>query len=117
MYTGVMTSLHLVSLHGDIDISHRGSIDEKLAPIRNFGANSVTVLDLSDVSYADSTFLHAMLRLYKHLQNQCPASNVCVVATKQIRRVFRVTGLDRLFPVFDDVPTAQQQAIATIRSA
>lgn len=107
-----MTSLHLVSLHGDIDVLLRGSVDEGFRQIISFGPDAVTVLDLAGVSYADTTLLNALIRLHKTLRDQCPASIVCVVAPKQIRRLFKITGLDRLFPLFDDVASAQQYALA-----
>lgn len=109
-HTNDVVSMHLVALHGDIDILQRESIDEALAPIREYGPNTVTVLDLSDVSYVDSTLFNALAKLRKFLQVQYPSSSICVVAKKEIQRLFHLMGMDRVFPLFDDVFSAQQSA-------
>jgi anti-anti-sigma factor len=107
--------MHLVELHGELDISRKARIEKELGRIRAFGPNSLTVLDLSNVVYADSTFLHALIRLHESLTNEAPGSSVCIVPSKLLVKLFQITGLDRMFPLFENVPSAQEYAIGLNR--
>lgn len=64
------------------------------------------VLDFSDVSYLNSSNIALLLRLRKCVvvNNQRRLKLCCI--NSQVWGVFLVTGLDRLFDVVEDVPSA-----------
>lgn len=105
-------SMHLIALQGELGIERREWIEEKLGEIALFGPNSLTVLDLTDVSFADTTLLHALIQVKKHI-DALPGSGVYVVAPKYIERLFQITELDRTFPLFENVLSARWYGLAS----
>ena len=68
------------------------------------------VLDLSGVHIVNSSNIAAMLGLRQHILRQDGKLVLCNVVN-QILATFLVTGLDKIFEICDDVPTA----LATIQ--
>ena len=101
--------IRVLDLHGEIGIERRALLDREFDRIKAFGSNSVTILDLTDVSYADSTLINALNEVHENVGG-LPGSQVCVVASKPILRLFWITGLDWKFPVFEDLSSAIEYA-------
>jgi len=102
----------VLELHGEIDISRKAWIEQKLDQIEQFGPQTVTVVDLSDVDYFDTTLLNALLRVQKRMDAEHFASSICVVLppNKFFLQMFTITKLDRVFRAFDAVPAARRYA-------
>jgi anti-anti-sigma factor len=106
-----MVNIRVLEVHGEIGIERKSWIERKLGQIELCGADSTTILNLTDVSYADSTLLKALIAA----QKQAPHKNrLCIVASKRISRLFQITALDRLFPTFDNVSSARAYASSEV---
>ncbi len=64
------------------------------------------VLDFSDVSYLNSSNIALLLRLRKCITDGNGRRLKLCCINSQVWGVFLVTGLDRLFDVAEDVPSA-----------
>jgi anti-anti-sigma factor len=93
----------VASVQGEVDLDQRDRFEIALAPARE--ASGPLVLDLTGVPFMDSSGLHVVVQLWQGLKREgrelviaCPSSGV--------RKLFELTSLDRLLPVFDDVEAA-----------
>ena len=114
-----MTNVHVLALHGEIDISQKQSVEQELAQIEGFGPSATTILDLNDVGYVDSTFLNALCQLKRRLDNHEPTANLCIVAPRDtaVSRLFAITELDRVFSLFEDISSARRYALQRLTFA
>lgn len=99
-----MVNIRVLEQHGEIGIERKPWIERKLRQIELFGLDSTTILDLSDVNYADSTLVNALIDAHMQTLHE---SHVCIVAPKCISRLFQITALDRFFPTFDNISSAR----------
>ena len=108
-----MGQLHLLELHGEIDISRRSYIERELRQIEAFGPDAITIVDLDNVPYLDTTFLNALVRTRNRLRTWRPADCILLAAprTSMIRLLFEITDLDKAFPLFDDAVAARRSAL------
>ncbi len=92
------SSITVLRLAGELDIGRREEIHGvfQLAP----DARRVLV-DLSEVTYADSTTLSELLRLRADAQAQ-DARIAIVIGSKRFARVIEYAGLGSAFAIFDD---------------
>jgi anti-anti-sigma factor len=99
------------AFHGDFDISQKAEIEREFQPMRKTGSPATTILNLTDVSFLDTTFLNAMVALQKWTVNDNAESHLCVAAGRNLSRIFHITALDRMFPVFATMALAREYAI------
>jgi anti-anti-sigma factor len=97
----------IVSLDGELDIAQRDALDWKLKPAQF--ADPV-ILDLSNVSYIDSTALSAFVRLRKARIDKGYDPEVLVVANMNVRKVLALTQLDSLWEIYDTLDEALRAA-------
>jgi anti-anti-sigma factor len=92
----------VVAVSGEIDISSapalRDAIDEAIAS----GA-ALLIVDLDAVAFMDSSGLNALIGATKRLR---PGALRVVAGQTHIRRIFSITGTDKVIPVFDCVDAA-----------
>ncbi|MER7515564.1 STAS domain-containing protein [Streptomyces sp. NPDC126499] len=82
----------LLCAAGEFDSDTVGALREALADAQHAGAERI-LLDLSRVTFGDSTFLHELLKAHYG-----PGRLVLVgPLTSQVRRLFELTGTLRLF--------------------
>ena len=62
------------------------------------------VLDLSQVGFLDSSGLGAVIAVMKHLGNDRPLDLAGLTPT--VQKVFRLTRMDKVFRIFEDVDAA-----------
>jgi anti-sigma B factor antagonist len=95
-HTGVL------SVEGELDLASAPSLKWALTDILAAGHNQV-VVDLSLVSFIDSTALGVLVGVKKHLT---PGAKLAITCTHpDVLNIFELTGLDAtfdIFPVFDD---------------
>lgn len=84
-------SVKRVTLMGEYDLSRKAEVAELFGSIN--GQSSV-VIDLSDVTYIDSTILGALALLR---QQDLKRSIQLAGANRHIRRLLLVVGFDRIF--------------------
>lgn len=110
--SGRMPNVHVLALHGEIDVSRNDATRIALQQLEGLGAAFV-MIDLSEVSYIDTTFLNLLLELRKHLLDQGGETFVAIIAgpAGNVRRVFHITGLDTRFAIYDDLASARKDVV------
>jgi len=90
------SSVAVIALSGELDV---GRADEVARALELPSRTTPVLLDLSDVSYADSTVISALF----HFSEKATAANtrVAVLIVKpQLIRLLEYAGLGEAFPVF-----------------
>jgi anti-anti-sigma factor len=119
-----MANLHVLALDGEIDISQKHRIEHELAQIGQFGPEAVVILDLSAVDHVDTTFINALIRVRNGWPEAQRGARIRIVAPhgNNIWTLFGVTKLDRIFPLFENLPSAyppaftEQRVLRTVNS-
>ena len=89
----------LVSVGGEVDLDTASQLGEHaLEAIRD--VSSHLVLDLSGVTFMDSTGLKVLLSIQRRVD--LAAGSLAVVGTtRSVRRILALTGLDQTFTLYD----------------
>lgn len=99
----------VVAVRGEIDLSSapelRSSLLEQAAAGR-----ATLVLDLSGVTFIDSTGLSVLLSGMKRLR-EAGGDLLLVIENPQILRIFEITGLTGLFRILPDLERARVAAL------
>jgi anti-sigma B factor antagonist len=96
----------LFVVHGDLDLHSADELGDRLVSAVQRGPSSL-VIDLSDVGFVDSQGLGALLRGTRRFRAGEGRFRL-VVPAPEIRRLFEITALDRVFPL----DTTREQALA-----
>jgi anti-sigma B factor antagonist len=84
-------------LSGEIDVANAA---ELFAAVRA-GTNGAGVVDLSDVSFVDSSALNQLVQLHNDIELR-----VIAAAGTPPRRLLELTGLDQVFQIYGELDTA-----------
>ena len=89
----------VVSVSGDADLYAAANVERELVRLVEDGKHSI-VVDLSDATFIDSTMLRVLLNISKRLR---PGGGELLVVCREhnIRKIFEITLLDRVFTIFD----------------
>ena len=87
----------VLSAHGELDAYSAPELTERLAEAQGDGALPL-VVDLTAVSFMDSTALGVIVRALKTAGDGSSWARV-VLPTSAARRIFEITTLDRALPV------------------
>jgi anti-anti-sigma factor len=102
--------IFVVSLAGEHDLYTAPRVQEELRSVIAAGAR-ITVVDLSETTFLDSTMLLVFLRVRNELRDGGRLLLVANDAT--VKRVFEITGVDRFFDFFPSRRAAEEE----VRSA
>jgi anti-sigma B factor antagonist len=94
----------VVRVDGEIDLDNASDLSEvAIAAMREIGPS--IVLDLSGVTFMDSTGLKVLLAVHRRAEL---AGGRLVLAgpTRSVNRVVSITGFDQMFTVCEDVAAA-----------
>jgi anti-anti-sigma factor len=100
----MMDTVHptVIALAGEWDIYRRDELRQILGA--SYDERDV-VLDMSAVTYADSTLLSELVLMRKHrLTNDLP--RVALVPSKPFERILTITGMKELWPCFSTAESA-----------
>jgi anti-anti-sigma factor len=86
---------------GEFDLAAAGRFD-RTADAQSLGAQSL-VVDLSDVTFIDSSGLRALLRLWEQAQAD-QLDLVVVPGGQQVRHAMALTGVDSILPFAEERP-------------
>ncbi|MFD3437170.1 STAS domain-containing protein [Streptomyces sp. NPDC058685] len=89
----------VVCARGEVDLNNLPPLTDALT--RAAEAHAVIVLDASDITFADSTFLNVLLGVRRSADLRIAAPG------PQIRRLLELTGADQVLSVYTDVEAAQ----------
>ena len=96
----------VVQLIGEIDVFASPEVKSALVGLIKDGHN-LLVIDFAKVAYIDSTGLGALVAALKGAREN--GGSIAVVCTNpQIRRIFDITGLVKVFGMFEDVDAARE---------
>jgi anti-sigma B factor antagonist len=98
--------VQVLTIVGDADLYTVPQLRERLLAAVEAGATTL-VVDLTRTTFIDSTTLGALIGAVKRLR---PAGGeVWIVASdRSIRKIFEITLLDRVFPIFE----SREEALA-----
>ncbi len=94
----------VLRLAGEVDVYTAPQLRERVIELVDGGTRHVMV-DLREVTFLDSTGVGVLIGGLKRLRAR-DGSLTLVTGTERIRRIFRVTGLDRVFVVRPSVQEA-----------
>lgn len=97
-------SVQVIRLTGELEIGRKEDIRQALVPS---GEEMPVLLDLSEVTYADSIALTELLRFCVNAQEDGRPVAV-VIATPQFARLVQYAGLATAFKIFADNPSAME---------
>lgn len=95
----------VIEVAGDLDMSSTPQLRDRLHELTQGGAR-VVVVDLAGVGFMDSSGLGALVVAYKSLRERDGWLGVAG-ASPSVRRVFSITSVDRVIPLFDSVADAE----------
>ena len=99
----------VLSLRGEIDILEHAPLAEAFDTVLSQQSRSV-IVDLINVTYADSTCLHALIRAIKRARQIGKNLDLVVAKDSFFQRIFNVTGLGREFNIYYSLDQAMDAA-------
>jgi len=101
------TETAVISLAGEVDVANAGQVKDAAARLISDGAKTL-VVDLSGTEYMDSSGLGTLVGLLKRVR-EAGGEMPIAGAQPRVKRVFEVTGLTRVFGIYDDVEAALEE--------
>jgi anti-sigma B factor antagonist len=101
------SAAYRIALTGEFDMHTSPEFKHDLQTCIEHGATEV-IVDLSAASFVDSTFLGIVLGGRKRLRER--GGEIKVICPGSLRRIFEVTGLDRVLTIEDAPVTALEPA-------
>jgi anti-anti-sigma factor len=92
------SEIGIVALSGELDLTRR---DELRAAFALSDNHSSVLIDLSDVTYADSSILSELLRFRAEAQEKHVRLALLVVS-RQLGRLIQYAGLGEAFAIYSD---------------
>jgi len=94
----------ILSVGGEVDVATAPRLREQLIDLVNGGQHRI-VVDLSDVEFLDSTGLGVLVGALKRVRTQ--DGDLALVCTEsRILKVFEITGLTKVFTMYESVDEA-----------
>lgn len=110
MATRTVRGYAVLEVAGEIDVYTAPQLRERLIALVEGGARQV-IVDLGRVEFLDSTGLGVLVGALKRLR-VVGGELLLVCAQERLLKIFRITGLDRVFALFDSVETATESSTA-----
>ena len=91
-------STYVIALAGEVDLYTAPEFKQQLVDVIGEGGKDV-VVDFSDTTFIDSTTLGVLVGGVKRLRAQDGRLSL-VCSDRNIRKIFEITGLDRVFTIY-----------------
>ena len=88
---------YLITVSGEVDLATSPELDIAIIAAIDAGTASV-VIDLSDVSFMDSSGLGVIVRALKRCR-EAENDLDLVITNERVLKVFGITGLDQVIPI------------------
>lgn len=93
-------------LEGEVDVYTAPRLKEELVSLISAGCTHL-IVDLEKVAFIDSSGLGVLVSALRRAREKDGA--VRIVCTREsILKIFRITGLDKVFPIFSDASEAAE---------
>src|SRR5213080_2775492 len=102
--TGTKDGASVVTLRGEIDVYTAPRLRQALIDLVEGGATQI-VVDMSAVDFLDSTGLGVLVGGLKRVKSNDGELRL-VVSQDRIMKIFDITGLAKVFPIFDTTDEA-----------
>jgi anti-sigma B factor antagonist len=90
---------HTICLFGELDLATAGDVERELKRVEATDARSI-VLDLSGLTFIDSTGLHLILKA--DVRSRADSCRLTLLrGPKRVQRVFVLSGIERQLPFVD----------------
>jgi len=99
-------SLPVIELEGEVDVYTAPQLKQQMVGLLEGGAKAM-VVDLAKVDYLDSTALGVLIGGLKRMR-ETDGNLALVCPSPRIRRVFEITGLDKIFDLFSTTDEARE---------
>lgn len=96
----------IIELEGEVDVYTAPQLKQQMISLLESGANEL-VVDLTKVDYLDSTALGVLIGGLKRMRER-DGNMVLVCPSPRIRRVFEITGLDKIFEIYNNQEEATE---------
>lgn len=97
----------VVDVKGEVDVYTAPKLREKIVDLVTQGSHEI-IVNLEGVEFLDSTGLGVLVGGLKRVKSH--DGTMALVCTKpKILKVFSITGLSKVFPIFDTVQEAVAQ--------
>lgn len=106
-YSEMKDAIMLVSLEGSLEVGKQAKLKDDLIKIIPSTCSTV-VLDLSLVEFIDSACLGALIGLTRSLRAKGGEVGLAN-PTIEVRSIFQITRLDKIFKIYDSVDEALKQ--------
>lgn len=93
----------VVSVSGEVDLSWSSELRTAILDAVNHHAR--VLVDLSEVSYIDSSGIAALVEGYQTAKGRDVGFGLVSISTS-VRAVLELARLDQVFPIFDDLAAA-----------
>jgi len=93
-----------LTVNGEVDVYTAPRLKEHLVKCIQGGSTEI-LLDLNGVSFIDSSGLGVLVGALRRAREN--SGTIRLVCTREnVLKVFRITGLDKVFPIFDSIEEA-----------
>ena len=103
-------SAHVVEVAGEVELHNAELLRDELLRAGN-GEHPCVVVDLSRVSFIDSTGVGVLVGAFKRVREIGTLSVVC--PQRNVRRIFEITGLTKVFALHQTVSDALNECATT----
>lgn len=94
----------VLEVGGEVDVYTAPKMREQIVDLVNAGRNHL-IVDMEQVEFLDSTGLGVLVGGLKRVRAQDGSLQV-VCTQERILKIFRITGLTKVFPIHSSVPEA-----------
>lgn len=95
-----------VTLEGEVDVYTAPQLKDALVTLIGEGCTDL-IIDLQNVGFIDSSGLGVLVSALRRARERDGA--VRIVCTREnVLKIFRITGLDKVFPIFADAAEARE---------
>ena len=95
----------VLDVAGEIDVYTAPKLREKLVELVEAGSHQI-VVDMSKVEFLDSTGLGVLVGGLKRVRQHDGGALHLVCSSDRILKIFRITGLTKVFGIYDTVDEA-----------
>ena len=98
----------IIDLEGEVDVYTAPQLKQQIITLLDGGVKRV-VINLSSVEYLDSTALGVLIGGLKRLRERDGTLDL-ICPNPRIRRIFEITGLDKIFDIYSTEADAAKKA-------
>jgi anti-sigma B factor antagonist len=106
--TKEVKSVPILKLQGEMDVYTAPRVRSRLVDLVDQGKHNI-IVDLQKVDFLDSSGLGVLVGGLKRVKPH-KGSIVLIINEEKILKIFKITGLTKVFPIFD----TEKKALASI---